>query len=154
MDEVGSITTLLQKLKLWQVVLVLGVAAPIASHYGWEIPQLHALGVFVVMTSAAVVIRYFPPPEPSERRYAPNTVISAHQTAFCSQFKDWTPFEDAVATLGPEDNDTHKRRLTEIKQLRLELGTAQRILMRKVENGRYYVKYYRADDDITHTPID
>ena len=150
--EAKSIAELLQRLKLWQIVLVLGIAAPFASHYGWAIPSNYAIMIFLAMTLVAIGIRYFPPPEPVERRHTPEIAISAHQSAFCSQFDQWTPFEDASMKRGPEDDDGVETLREKVKQLRLELGTTQRILMRKVENGKHYVKYCRADDETTYVP--
>jgi hypothetical protein len=143
---------LLQKLKLWQIVMVLGIAAPFASHYGWEIPPGQAILIFLGMVGVGIIIRYFPPPD-GERRGGARIAISAHQSAFCAQFSEWTEFEEAYKHgRGPEDEADIEASHEKLRQLRLELGTVQRILMRKVENGKHYVRYFRGSDETTFVP--
>jgi erythromycin esterase-like protein len=105
--------------------------------------------VFLGMVALAVAVSYFPP---RDRRSGPRIAISAAQTAYCAQFYEWTEFSEAADRMGPEsekDLDTVRRKCNE---LRLELATAQRILMRKVDNGKHYVKYFRAEDATTFVP--
>ena len=146
---------LLQKLMLWQILLVLGVAAPFASHYGWGIDINYAVILFVGFTAVSIVVRYFPPPD-TKRNGRPKIAISAHQSAFCSQFDDWVEFDVAASGKfdGPEDNETAKHCHQKLRELRLELGTAQMILERKIEGGKHYVKYFRADEQTTFVPSD
>ena len=132
---------LFQSLKFWQILVVLGIAAPMASHYGWDISQVYAISLFIGLITLATIVRYFPPPEPKKRPSSP-IAVSAAQTAFCSQFLEWTPFLEAAKSKGPEDDKKVADLKEKCRELRLEIGTVQGLLERKVENGDHYVRFY------------
>ena len=142
-----------QKLKLWQVLMVLGIAAPASSHYGWNIPESYALMLLPAMIGVALIVRYFPPPQTERRkRETPRIAVSAHQSGFCSQFDEWTSFDEAAKAEGPEDHLKVSEAKLKCRELRIEIGTSQGLLERKIENGVHYVRSVYGDDATTFVP--
>ena len=147
-----NIAVLMQKLKFWQVLMLVGFAAPLASHYGWGIDINYAVLIFLGLTGCAVVVRYFPPPEPKKLESPPKISISAQQTGFCSQFVDWTEFAEASKEVGPEDNKKLSDVRIRVKELRLEIGTVQGLLDRDYKNGKHYVRWHKTADGADFIP--
>lgn len=152
--SLDKVLQLLHRLKLWQIVLCLGVGAPFASHYGWGLGIHYAVLVFIGLLATSIIIRYFPPPEPKEAPKGATIAISPAQTAFCAQYAEWVEFTEAASEpyKGPED----ALKLADVRQkcreLRLELGTAQGLIHRKLENGKHHVRFHRADEATTFVP--
>jgi|TARA_Y100000310_G_scaffold261629_1_gene271055 hypothetical protein len=146
-----EIAELAQKLKLWQVLLVLAVCSPFAANLWADLPMSQAIVLFAGLIGIAVIVRYFPPPE-SKKNGVPKISISAAQTGFCSQFTGWTSFEDAVAESGPEDDKKLAEIKTKVKELRIEIGTVQGLLERTFKDGEHYVRWHKANDKTAFLP--
>lgn len=142
-----------ERLKLWQILLTIGVAAPALSHYGWNIGVHYAILLLVGFAILAIIVRYFPPPDTSKP--GPKISISPHQTAFCAQFDQWVEFTVAAEKFkGPDDDEKLARHRVKNRELRIELGTAQGLINRKLENGKHYIQFHRAEDATTYVPSD
>lgn len=142
--------SILERLKLWQLLLVLSVLLAALGFTGTGVfgsadiiegkENYAIIGAFLLLVFA-VLLRYIPPRETRIRERSQVT-ISASQVALCAQIVEWTSFVSA-AELHTTDGDLKLKELR-IKntQLRLELGTAQGLLMRRVTNdGVHEVKY-------------
>jgi hypothetical protein len=138
-------------LKFWQILLSLGIAAPLASHYGWGIDINYSILIALALIAVACLVRYFPPPEPKPTD-EPKVAISAAQTAFCAQFEAWTDFDSATMAIGPEDDLKPTGLKIKCKQLRLELATLQGLLDREIVAGKHLVRFHLADDETTFIP--
>jgi len=147
-----NVATLMQKLKFWQVLMLVGIAAPLASHYGWGIDINYAVLIFIGLTGCSVIVRYFPPPEAKKIEPTTKISISAQQTGFCSQFVDWTEFAEASKEVGPEDAKKLNDVRVKVKELRLEIGTVQGLLDRDFKNGKHYVRWHKAADGTIFLP--
>ncbi len=99
------------------------------------------------LMAVSILLRYLPPPHRRRTENGrPKIAISSQQMALCSGLSDWTDFSEAAQTVIPD----HKLPLKALKvknvELRLELGTLQGLLMRRIsEDGDHQLKY-RYDD--------
>lgn len=152
-----DIQAILEKLFLWQLTLIMAVSMLALGFTGQGIfgeadilkgkENLAIIGGFGMM-AVTVLLRYLPPPQRrGEDNSRPHVAISPTQTALCAQIVDWTLFDEA-ANLRTADWELNKDELR-IKntEIRLELGTVQGLLMRKVdESGKHLVMYRYADE--------
>ena len=152
--------SILERLKLWQMLLVFSVMLGTLGFTGADLfgsaiiegKENYAIVGFFVLLGFSILLRYIPPPA-ARARQRPQITISATQTALCSRIIEWTNFETAAELNTPDDDLKVRDLRLKNTALRLELGTAQGLLMRRVnETGEHEVKYRYTDDATMFEP--
>ena len=151
----NEVIAMLDKLHMWQVTMVMSVALLILGFTGEGVTGFHiiegkedwAIVAGLAFMGISVLLRYLPPPN---RRTAssdrPRVAISAQQMALCSSFTEWTDFSDASQAVVPDNKLPLKELRKKNVELRLELGTLQGLLKRRVSDAGNHQVCYRYDD--------
>ena len=159
MDEVAKYANMF---KLWQFSLFASFCL-LSLGFTGDIPfseetlnagqENMAIFIGVVFFAATCGLRYLPPPETRQRKNRPSVAISPTQIGLASRFTDWTNFDDAALEVTPDHKLTKLKLEVKNTELRIELGTLQGIIMRRVtEDGTHQVKY-RNGDSTTWAPF-
>jgi len=154
---VGLSAEIIGAFRLWHFLIVVGVVSFLLGVVGeWQgmfkieedFRIIAIMGGFF-FSGYAGVMAWLKPLERNGKKSAPTITISPQQMAFCAQFDEWTSFDDAAQAPGPDDDEKVAEKTVKIKQLRIEIGTSQGILDRKIENGLHMVRYHKAGDRTT-----
>ena len=156
--SMSEVISILDKLYLWQVTMVSSIAMLILGFTGQGVTGFEiiegkenlAIMAGMGFMAVSILLRYLPPPNRRRQENGrPKVAISAQQMALCSGISDWTDFDDAAQAIIPDHKLTLKALQVKSVELRLELGTLQGLLMRRISVDGHHQLKYRYDDATT-----
>jgi len=140
---------ILDRLYLWQITLICSIVLMMLGFTGHSLAGFDiivgkedlAIMAGIGFMAVSVLLRYAPPPDRRKNSSRPRVAISATQMALAAQFPDWIEFLTAAQTaVIPDHNLKSAEKNILINELRLELGTMQGLLERKVKDGEHFIR--------------